>query len=287
MTDTQHNDFMIDAAELARLIEDRAPRLRLVDASWYLPAMNRDGRAEYERHRIPTAQFFDIDAIADTSTDLPHMLPEPDVFARAVGEMGIGETDDIIIYDGPGLFSSARVWWTFRTMGARNVRILAGGMDGWIAAGLPVETGPPTANEPASFKAGFDPEKVRDHARMLANVRKGESLVLDARPFARFTGEAPEPRPGLKSGHMPGARSLPSSELVRDGRLLPQDELVSRLRIAGVRQGRHVTTSCGSGVTAAILSLALETIGHDAHSLYDGSWADWGSREESPLAIWK
>ncbi len=261
--------------------------LKLVDASWYLPAMGRDGKAEFDAARIAGAQYFDINAIADTSTGLPHMLPSPELFAKAVGEMGISETDDIIVYDGPGIFSSARVWWTFRVMGARRVRILAGGFDGWKAAGLPVETGDPQIPTPVLFTPDFDPSRVRDMAYMMANIKRGETMVLDARPFGRFTGADPEPRPGLRSGHIPGSKSMPSAELTANGALLPEDALRDLLEGRGVKPGIHVTTSCGSGVTAAIISLALETIGHENHSLYDGSWADWGASDQVPVARWE
>lgn len=278
-------DFFITAEELNA--KRGSPDLRIVDGSWYLPAMGRDGKGEYDTTRIPGAQYFDINAIADTSTELPHMLPTPEVFADAVGAMGIQETDEIVVYDGPGVFSSARVWWTFRIMGARNVRILAGGFDGWKAAGLPVESGEPPAPEPADFSAEFRSEAVRDAAYMLSNISRGETLVLDARPFGRFTGEQPEPREGLRSGHIPGSKSLPAMDIVRQGRLLPGDELRAALAERGVRDNIHITTTCGSGVTAAILSLALETTGHSGHSLYDGSWADWGARDNVPVARWE
>lgn len=278
---------LVSPAELAARIETGdTDRLRLVDASWYLPAMNRDGSAEYEARRLPGAVYFDIDAIADTTSNLPHMLPDPEEFATAAGALGIRETDDIVIYDGPGIFSSARVWWTFRVMGAANVRILEGGIDGWVANGLPVETGPSTAPAPARFNCSFDPARVRDYSAMRANVRKGGEIVLDARPFGRFTGEDAEPRPGLRSGHIPGSRSLPAMNLVREGTMLPDGELAAALEACGVMGERAVVTTCGSGVTAAILSLALELTGHRNHALYDGSWADWGSRPDAPVAMW-
>lgn len=281
----QTQDFLLTADELTASLGRE--RLRIVDASWYLPAMNRDGRAEFDVMRVPGAQYFDINAIADTSVDLPHMLPSPEAFADAVGKMGITETDEIIVYDGPGLFSSARVWWTFRIMGARNVSILAGGFDGWKAQGHPVEKGAALTPKPAIFKPFLNRDTVRNADYLLANIKRGETLVLDARPFGRFTGEMPEPREGLRQGHIPGSKSLPAMDLIQEGSLLPADALKAALENIGVRPGMHVTTTCGSGVTAAILSLALETIGHDSHSLYDGSWADWGSRGQVPVARWK
>ena len=283
--DDEKNPFLVSREELAASLG--RPDLRIVDASWYLPAMGRDGKAEFQASRVPGAVYFDIDAIADHSTGLPHMLPAPGEFAAAMGAMGISESDDIVVYDGPGIFSCARAWWTFRVMGARRVRVLSGGFDGWKAAGLPVETGEPPARTPAQFNPVFQPERVRDFNQMLGNLKRGDTIVLDARPFGRFTGKEPEPRPGLRSGHMPGARSLPWQEVVRDGTLLPLPELRKILLDADAKPGRHVTTTCGSGVTAAILSLALESIGHHDHSLYDGSWAEWGAREDAPVAQWK
>ena len=278
-------NFFITPSELSKILT--TPNTKLVDASWYLPAMNRDGKAEYDHGRIPGAVNFDINAIADTSSSLPHMLPSPQMFAEAVGAMGISEPDDIIIYDGLGVFSSARVWWTFRIMGAKNVRILAGGIDGWKAAGLPIETGEPAPKNPAKFKTDFQDAKVRDYAYMLTNIRKSPSLVLDARPYGRFTGEIAEPRPGLRSGHIPGSKSLPASDLIENGQLIETSKLDYMLIEMGVDYAEHVTTTCGSGVTAAIISLALETCGYTRHSLYDGSWADWGSQPDAPVARWK
>lgn len=277
------DDFFIDCASLA----DRIDTVKIVDGSWYLPSMGRDGKAEYDAARLPGAQYFDINVIADTSVDLPHMLPSPEVFCEAVGKMGINETDEVVVYDGPGLFSSARVWWTFRVMGAAKVKILSGGLDGWKAAGLELETGNPNEPDKAEFKHAFTAEKVRDLDYMKTNVRRGNTLVLDARPFGRFTGEVDEPRPGLRRGHIPGSRSLPASDLIGKGRLLPADELRQQFDAVGLQHAGHVTTSCGSGVTAAILSLALESIGYRDHSLYDGSWADWGSHLDVPVARWK
>lgn len=282
---TNGSDFFISSNELAEALKARS--VKIVDGSWYLPAMNRDAKAEYEAARIPGAQYFDINAIADTSIDLPHMMPSPEVFSDAVGKMGISETDEIVVYDGVGVFSSARVWWTFRTMGAKNVKILAGGSDAWKAAGLEMETGAPKSVTPAVFNPNFRSDKVRDFSYMHANVRRGDTLVLDARPMGRFTGEAPEPREGLRSGHIPGSKPLPAMDLVSNGMLISKNALVEKLAVLGVDNSQHITTTCGSGVTAAILSLALETVGYENHSLYDGSWADWGAREDAPVARWE
>lgn len=277
--------FVISADDLqARLGE---ANLRIVDGSWYLPAQERDGRAEYEASRIPGAVFFDLDAISDHSSPLPHMLASPADFAAAAGAMGISEDSDIVVYDGPGLFSCARAWWNFRVMGAKSVRILEGGFDRWKADGRPVETGAPPPATPASFTPQFDPSRVRSQADIRANLKLGESLVLDARPFGRFTGELPEPRPGLRSGHIPGSRSLPADQFSEDGKLKDIKSLKEIFESVPVQPGRHAITTCGSGVTAAIITLALESIGHTANSLYDGSWADWGQADDAPVATWE
>jgi len=280
-----NDGFFIEPEELAKKLGEAD--LRLVDASWYLPAMNRDGKAEYQAARIPGAVHFDINAIADTSRDLPHMLPLPAVFAEETGKLGITETDEIVVYDGPGVFSSARVWWTFKIMGALNVRILAGGMDRWKTLDLPIETGKPKPASKVHFQHHLKADSVRDFSYMLNNIRRGETLVLDARPFGRFTGEVPEPREGLRGGHIPASRPLPAMDIVRNGTLLGPEELCAAFVAAGVTPERHVTTTCGSGVTAAILSLGLEMIGHKSHSLYDGSWAEWGAMDNAPVAAWK
>ena len=274
----------ISADELASRLGQ--PNLRIVDGSWYLPAQNRDGAAEYAAARIPGAVYFNIDEIADKSTDLPHMLPRPEKFAAAVGAMGIAETDDIVVYDGPGLFSAPRVWWTFRVMGAKSVRILDGGFDRWKAAGFPIETGAPKPPKPARFRPNFDASRVRAIADIRKNLETQKSLVLDARPTPRFAGQAPEPRPGLRSGHMPGAKSLPADRFAVDGRLKDVEELRDIFESAFLAPDRPAITSCGSGVTAAIISLALESVGHKDHALYDGSWAEWGKADDAPVARW-
>ena len=260
------------------------PGIAIVDASWYLPAQNRNARAEYNAAHIPGAVFFDIDTVADTRSGLPHMLPSPEVFSAWAGAQGISETDDIVVYDGAGLFSAARAWWTFSVMGAKSVFILEGGMPAWQAAGLPVssEVAAPIAKP---FKAQLAVGKVKDLASMRAIAETGTAQIADARPADRFAGLAPEPRPGLRSGHMPGAASVPSSALVADGKLRPASELRAIFESAGIDLSKPVATSCGSGVTAAILTLALDTLGHTDHALYDGSWAEWGLPGETPVVL--
>ncbi len=285
MATTPYACFFIEPDELAGKLDSGT--VKILDGSYYLPAMKRDAAAEFSSARIPGAQFFDIDVIANHEVSLPHMVPTPEVFAKAAGEMGISETDEIVVYDGPGLFSAARVWWTFRIMGAKNVRILAGGFDRWKSADYPVETGRPKEPSQAVFNAVFDDGRVADFGFMLGNIKKGEALVLDARPYGRFTGEAPEPRAELKGGHIPGSRSLPATDLVIDGRMLPAEQLEEKIRLVGADRAKHIITTCGSGVTAAIITLALEMTGHTNHSLYDGSWVEWGSREDAPIARWK
>ena len=252
------------------------PTASFVDGSWYLPAQKRDAKKEYRSARIPNAIFFDIDAIADPDTDLPHMLPHPDVFAEVMSNLGIGNDDTIIVYDGPGLFSAPRVWWTFKVMGAAHVRILEGGFDCWKESDMPVETGNPNKLAASVFKSRFSPEKVASMAAVEANTGSGEAIVLDARPTARFKGKEAEPRPGLRSGHIPNSFSLPFADLVEDGRLRDQDELEQIFRRLNIKSDTAVITTCGSGVTAAILSLALTEAGRNNHKLFDGSWAQWG-----------
>jgi thiosulfate/3-mercaptopyruvate sulfurtransferase len=259
-----------------------SPDLKIVDASFYLPAQKRDADAEYAAGHIPGAMRFDHDKVANHSTGLPHMVPPPDVFAEAVGKMGICETDRVVIYDGPGIFSAPRGWWLFRIMGARQVFVLDGGLDGWKAEGRPLETEIPSPT-PCQFNADLRIDKVIDFQSMLSIVSEGSSQIADARSFGRFTGSEPEPRPGMRSGHMPGAFSLASSTFSVNGKLRPLPELRQAIEDAGIDFGKPIVTSCGSGITAAIITLALESLGHEDNALYDGSWAEWGSRQDTPI----
>ncbi len=257
--------------------------LAVVDASWYLPTMNRDGKAEYAQRHIPGAVHFDIDAVKDSASALPHMLPSPVEFAAAVGAMGISEDLTIVVYDGAGLFAGPRVRWTFMVMGAKDVLILDGGLPKWLAEGRSVVAGTPTL-EARVFKATLDTSAVASLAGVKAALTTKSATVVDARPAPRFRGEAPEPRPGLASGHMPGSVNVPFDALVQDGRMLPPGTVRSVFLTAGVDIDQPVITSCGSGVSAAILSLAMETAGAQAEALYDASWAEWGGRTDCPVA---
>lgn len=258
------------------------PGLSIIDGSWYLPAQGRDPKAEYEAAHIPGAVFFDHDASSEPGSKLPHTLPRPETFARIAGAMGVSDTDKIVVYDGPGLFSAPRVWWLFRIMGARNVLLLDGGFDRWKAAGRPV-TAEPTKIAPCVFTVSYDAKRVADLDDMKAIVGERAVQIADARPSGRFAGIDPEPRPGLRGGHMPGAANLPSGGFSRDGVLLPPDELRAAFASAGIDLDRSVVTSCGSGVSAAVITFALESLGHRDNRLYDGSWTEWGGRDDTPV----
>ncbi|MEN5278519.1 3-mercaptopyruvate sulfurtransferase [Brucella sp. TWI432] len=272
--------FVISRDDLkARLGE---PGLAIVDASWYLPAAGRNGRDEYDAAHIPGAVFFDQDVIADKDSGLPHTLPSPELFARHVGAMGITADETIVVYDGPGMFSAPRVWWMFRVMGVKNVLVLDGGFDGWKAANFPV-TDEVTKIAATVFTPSFDAAKVVDFAEMSKIVDERSSQIADARAAGRFTGRDAEPREGMRSGHMPGARNVPVGSLSENGQLKSLDSLREIFRSAGVDLDKPVITSCGSGVTAAVITLALASLGHEDNRLYDGSWSEWGSRQDTPV----
>jgi thiosulfate/3-mercaptopyruvate sulfurtransferase len=282
MPDT--SPFVIDGDWLESRL--RTPGLSIVDASWYLPAQGRNAKAEYEAGHIPGAVFFDQDQVVDPDSTLPHTLPRPEVFARHAGSMGISADDTIVVYDGPGVFSAARVWWMFRVMGVYQVYLLDGGIDRWKKEGRSL-TSEPTRVAPCVFHADFDQSRVASFDEMRGIVEEHSAQVADARPAGRFTGAEPEPRQGVRSGHMPGAFSVPATTLSRDGSLLPLDELRSAIEKAGIDLSKPVVTSCGSGVTAAVITLALESLGHKDNKLYDGSWTEWGGRSDTPVVTGK
>ncbi len=253
-----------------------APDLVIVDGSWHLPPAGRSGKAEFLERHIPGAVFFDIDTISDPSTGLPHMLPDPATFATAAGALGIGDGLRVVVYDAAGLFSAPRVWWTLKAFGVREVLILDGGLPKWLAEDRPTESGPAT-RAPAVFSARLDRSIVADIAKVETAISGSFIQVLDARPADRFAGTAPEPRPGISSGHIPGSLNLPFGKIVKDGHLVSPENVRAALIDAGIDLERPVVTTCGSGVSAAILWVALESIGKLPLALYDGSWAEWAS----------
>jgi len=271
---------LISTAELAAALGT----VSVVDATWFMPGDPRSGIEEHRKAHIPGAVFFDIDAIADRGAALPHMLPSPEAFAAAAGRLGLSPQRRTVVYDAHGIFSAPRVWWTLRVMGFDDVAVLDGGLKTWLAEGRPVEAGERAA-APTTVAPRFDVELVRDLQAVLGVVDGGGAQILDARPAARFRGEAPEPRPGLRAGHMPGACNLPFAELIaEDGTMKPPEALARAVTAAGIDLARPVITTCGSGVSAALLALALAVLGHDRAAVYDGSWAEWGGRSDTPVA---
>jgi thiosulfate/3-mercaptopyruvate sulfurtransferase len=267
-----------------------ADDIAILDASWHMPAAGRDPAAEFRDAHISGAVFFDIDGVADKSSGLPHMLPEPEIFAEAIGALGVGDDTTVVAYDAGGLIASARLWWSLRAMGHEKVVVLDGGLAKWRAEGRPIAGGEAFAR-PKRFTPTFRPALVRDFDAMRAAIDLGKAktpqdgpVVLDARPAPRFSGEVAEPRAGLARGHMPGALNLPSSTLIgADGRLKPDAALREAFDGVGLDGDRPVTTTCGSGVTACILALALARLGRWDVAVYDGSWTEWGARADAPV----
>jgi thiosulfate/3-mercaptopyruvate sulfurtransferase len=273
---TDRSKLFITTEELAAKLDD--PNLRVVDGSWYQPTVPRDAIVEYEIRRVPGAVYFDIDVIADTSTSLPHMLPDAETFGRMAGELGLSETNEIVVYDGAGIASAPRVWWMLRHYGAENVRILEGGFERWMRERRPMDRDDPQPPKPNVFRATTRPAMLTDMATVARHLAEKTATVIDTRPTDRFTGEAPEPREGIPSGHMPGALGIAAGGFVKGLDLV--DDATIRAVLADVDLAKPIVCSCGSGVTASILWLALVAIGvpEEKLTLYDGSWSEWATR---------
>lgn len=277
-----HPDAVVGTDWLAAHLAD--PHVRIVDSSFKLPGITPTARADYDRTHIPGAVFFDIDDICEPGTSLPHMIPSPDLFARKVGALGIGDDDRIVVYDSAGLSSAGRAWWMLRMFGHHDVALLDGGLPKWRAEGRPLDA-MLLSPQPRSFTARFDRSLVRSKQALLENLASRGEQVVDARAARRFDGTTPEVRPGLRSGHIPGSRNVPY-ELVTDpqtGQLKNAEELTRLFRDAGVALDRPIVTSCGSGVTACALAFALHLIGHPSAAVYDGSWSEWGLPGDTPI----
>lgn len=274
--------WLIETDELARDLG--APDLVIIDATWYMLNEGKDAHAEYLGEHIPGALFFDIDEIADTKSTLPHMLPPPEKFSSRMRGMGVGDGSRIVVYDSRGLYSAARVWWTFRVMGVDDVSVLNGGLPKWRREGRPLERGAPPNRTTRHFTARRNLELVRDLSDMKALLKDKSAQIIDARAPERFAGKAPEPRAGLRSGHIPGSHNVPFGKLLnQDGTLKSAPELQRLFEQAGVDLNKPVVTSCGSGITASVLALGLAELGHRRTSVYDGSWSEWGADQSLPI----
>ena len=271
-----HSDpkTLVSTDWLAAHLKD--PDLRIIDGSWYLPSLKRDGHAEYQAAHIPGARFFDIDEISDHRSDIPHMAPPPEKFISRMRAMGIGDGHQVVVYDGAGLFSAARIWWLFRLMGKTDIAVLDGGFPKWHAENRPVEDMPPIVRD-RHITVQRQAHLVKDVTQVAAASKLRNHEIIDARAPGRFRGQDPEPREGIRSGHIPNSRSLFYGNLLNEiGTMKSVEQLKTAFASAGVDLSKPAITTCGSGVTAAVLNLGLERIGHNNHSLYDGSWSEWG-----------
>ena len=274
--------WLTETDELAAELD--APDIVIIDASWHMPGEGKDARADYLAEHIPGAIFFDIDEIADTKSVLPHMLPPPEKFSSRMRSMGIGDGSRIVVYDQQGIYSAARVWWTFRVMGVEDVTVLNGGLPKWKREGLPLESGKARLRSTRHFTSRRNADLVRDVSDMKSILKDHSAEIVDARSAERFAGRVPEPRPGLRSGHIPGAHNLPYGRLLKqDSTLKSPAELEALFNEAGVDLSKPVVTSCGSGITASVLALALAVIGHRRTAVYDGSWSEWGADQSLPI----
>ncbi len=277
------SDWIVETDWLAEHLQ--APDLVIFDGSWHLPTVDRDPKAEYLEGHIPGALFFDIDDLVDEKSNLPHMLPSTVKFASRMKQMGVGDGMRIVVYDHDGLFSAARVWWTFRTMGHDDVSVLNGGLKKWIAEGRQIDDGAAPPRTERHYTPRFNAELVRDLDDMRALLKSQDCQIADARPNGRFIGRDDEPRPGLRKGHMPGSKNVPHKAVLNaDGTLKSKRELIDVFKAAGINPHDPVVTTCGSGVTASILSLALAVVGQTNAPVYDGSWAEWGMDNGLPVA---
>ena len=278
-----HPESLVEAEWLAVHLDD--PDIRVVDASFKLPGITPTAREDYDRGHIPGAVFFDIDDIAEPGTSLPHMIPSPELFARKMEGLGIGDDDRVIVYDSAGLSSAGRAWWMLRLFGHHNVALLDGGLPKWRAEGRPLQAAVPNPPRDRRFTARFDPALVREKRALLDNLSTRREQIVDARAAGRFAGIAEETRPGLRRGHIPGSRNLPYDRVTdpQTRRLRDAEELSGLFRDAAVALDRPIVTSCGSGVTACALAFALHLIGHPGVAVYDGSWSEWGLPGDTPV----